>query len=112
MMRDRPARDHHHAHHNLNVVRLTVSAVTVPGEVRRAGALACAMKDEKQLVPDLIAMLKDPEIPVARAALAALKDLTGKNFGPGTDASTAERDEAVTKWREWWAKQSPRGGVE
>jgi hypothetical protein len=45
---------------------------------------------------------------VARAALAALKDLTGQNLGPGADASRAEREEAIGKWKDWWAKQSTR----
>jgi hypothetical protein len=81
-------------------------------EIRRAAALACAMKDEKQLVPDLIALLKDPEPPVALAAQAALKDLSGQNFGPEKDASRAERDEAISRWKSWWAKQSGKGGVQ
>ena len=71
-------------------------------EIRRAAALAGAMKEEKQLVPDLIKLLNDPEPPVARASLAALKALTGKDFGPGADSSRAEKALSITKWNDWW----------
>ncbi len=39
LMSDRPAGDHHHANHDLYVLRLAVAAVTVLGEIFRAGAL-------------------------------------------------------------------------
>jgi hypothetical protein len=74
-------------------------------EIRRASALACAMKEEKSLIPDLIKLLEDPEAPVHLAAYAALKDLTGKDFGPNGDASRAERAEAARQWKSWWNKQ-------
>jgi hypothetical protein len=74
-------------------------------EVRRAAALAVAMKEEKPLVPRLIELLDDPEPPVSRAAHAALKNLSGQDFGPGPEASRAERAQAVTAWKDWWAKQ-------
>lgn len=74
-------------------------------EVRRAAALACAMKEEKAHIPELIGLLEDPEPPVARAARAALKSLTGQDFGPESSASRAERADAVKAWKDWWAKQ-------
>ena len=60
-------------------------------EIRRAAALAAAMKEAKTLIPDLIPLLADPEPTVAHAAHAALKDLTGQELGP----SEAE-------WKAWW----------
>jgi hypothetical protein len=77
-------------------------------EIRRAAALACAMREEKTHIPRLIELLKDPEPPVARAARAALKDLTGQDFGPPADASAADRDRAVTAWEAWWQKNKGR----
>jgi hypothetical protein len=74
-------------------------------EIRRAAARACAQKKVRTLIPDLIALLTDPEPPVARSAHQALKDLTGKDFGPEADATRAERKAAVKKWRAWWKKQ-------
>ena len=74
-------------------------------EVRRAAALACAMKEEAAHVPRLIGLLDDPEPPVARAAQAALKSLSGRDFGPGPGASRAERAQAVAAWQAWWKKQ-------
>jgi hypothetical protein len=75
-------------------------------EVRRAAALACAMKDEKTHVSDLIPLIEDPESPVVLAARAALKDLTGQDFGPAASANRAERAEAMVRWKEWWKKQT------
>src|SRR5206468_2711780 len=49
-------------------------------ELRRAAALACAMKDDKAHVPDLIDALADADDGVSRAAKAGLKSLTGKDF--------------------------------
>ena len=63
-------------------------------EIRRAAALACTVKGDKQFVPDLIPLLEDHEPLVARAAQAALKDLTGQNLGARPD-----------KWKAWWKKQ-------
>jgi hypothetical protein len=74
-------------------------------EIRRAAALACALKKSKGHIPDLIGLLEDPEVPVALAAHQALMDLTGKDFGPEADATRAERKEAVSKWKAWWKKR-------
>jgi HEAT repeats len=74
-------------------------------EIRRAAALACALKESKMLVPNLIPLLRDPERLVSRAVHAALKDLTSQDFGPAPDATREDRDQAVRKWLEWWGKQ-------
>jgi hypothetical protein len=73
-------------------------------EVRRAAALALAMKDDRSHFPRLVDMLEDPEPAVARAAHAALKSLSGQDFGPEPEASRPERAEARAVWKEWWAK--------
>jgi hypothetical protein len=74
-------------------------------EIRRAAALACAMKEDKTLVPNLIGLLRDPEMLVVRAAHAALKALTKQDFGPAAKASREERDQAALKWLSWWSNQ-------
>jgi HEAT repeat protein len=74
-------------------------------EVRRVAAVACAMKPARALVPDLISLLEDPEDSVAHAAHAALKSLTGENFGPEPEASRLARKRAAAKWRDWWKSQ-------
>lgn len=45
-------------------------------EVRRAAAIACARKDSREHIPDVAALLEDPEPGVAESAGAALKRLT------------------------------------
>ncbi|MBN9121805.1 MAG: hypothetical protein J0I06_22135 [Planctomycetes bacterium] len=62
-------------------------------ELRRAAALACAMKDDKDHIPDLVAAMSDGDGSVVRAAKAGLKSLTGKDF-----ATAAE-------WRDWLSKE-------
>jgi hypothetical protein len=74
-------------------------------EIRRAAALACAIKEDKAHVPDLITALGDRESLVVKAARAALKSLTSQDFGPAADAPPAERAAAQAQWRTWWAKQ-------
>jgi hypothetical protein len=74
-------------------------------EIRRAAALACAAKKSKAHIPDLIEALGDVELPVALAALQALKDLTGQDFGPAADATRAERKTAIARWQAWWKKE-------
>ena len=45
MVGDRPAGDHHHADDHLEVLRLAVTAVAVPGQVVRPGALEVGTGD-------------------------------------------------------------------
>jgi hypothetical protein len=75
-------------------------------EIRRAAALACAMKEEKSLIPRLIDLLQDKDPGVMRAAHAALKDLTAEDLGPN-EASPAELKRAVEAWKGWWASHKP-----
>jgi HEAT repeat protein len=75
-------------------------------EMRRAAALAAAMKEDTSHVPKLIELLDDSETSVSRAAYAALKSLSGKDFGPTRDASEAARAEAVAAWKAWWKEKA------
>jgi hypothetical protein len=74
-------------------------------ELRRGAALACAMKDDKQHVPDLIELITDPDDAVSRAAKAGLKSLTGQDFGPPAGASAGQKALAASAWKEWYDKQ-------
>jgi HEAT repeat protein len=77
-------------------------------EIRRAIALACAMREDQAHVPDLISLLEDPDPMVGRAAHVALKSLTNKDFGPSPGATPQERADAVLAWKAWWKKQNPK----
>jgi hypothetical protein len=63
-------------------------------ELRRAAALACAMRELKSQIPALLALLRDSDAAVASAAHTALKSLTGQEIGPDADA-----------WDRWWKLQ-------
>jgi hypothetical protein len=73
-------------------------------EIRRAAALAAAMKNEKSLIPGLINLLDDRESTVGRAAHAALKSLTKQDFGPLPGATETQRSAAMAQWKAWWQK--------
>jgi hypothetical protein len=74
-------------------------------EVRRAAALACAMKGDKAFIPALAGLLEDRQNSVVRAAHTALKELTGVDLGPAQDAAPQEVGKAAMAWKEWWLKQ-------
>ncbi len=63
-------------------------------EIRRAAALACAVKKLKTAVPKLIPRLGDRDEGVKQAALTALKDLSGQDLGNSPEV-----------WEAWWKKQ-------
>jgi hypothetical protein len=69
------------------------------------------MKPCKELVPHLIARLRDPQSIVVRAAHAALKELTGQDFGPAPGASREACDRAALDWLSWWGKQHKKSEV-
>jgi hypothetical protein len=71
-------------------------------ELRRAACLACAMKEERGHIPDLIDKLTDPQDLVVRAARAGLKSLTERDFGPPTGASDDAKAKAQADWKKWY----------
>ena len=74
-------------------------------EVRRAAALAVAMKEDKANVYKLIERLSDSEDSVVRAARASLKSLSNEDFGPTNGASREDRAKSINAWKAWWARQ-------
>jgi HEAT repeat protein len=74
-------------------------------EIRRAAVLGVAMRESSAYVQRMIEMLDDPELSVVRATVAALKSLSGKDYGPGLAASQDEHDQAVARWTEWVQKR-------
>jgi hypothetical protein len=74
-------------------------------EVRRAAALAVAMKEDSAHAYKLIEMLDDRETTVALAAHAALKSLSGEDHGPAKGATRQEHARAVLAWKAWWARK-------
>jgi hypothetical protein len=81
-------------------------------EIRRASAVAAAMKDDKSLIPSIIPLLEDAERSVELAAHVALKTLSGVDLGPANSATASEKAEAVTRWKEWWEKRAGNGKQE
>lgn len=74
-------------------------------EIRRAAALATAMKDVRSLVPEMIDLLADSDPMVVNATRAALKAMTRQDFGPEPDATPTEKQQAILNWKAWWSRQ-------
>lgn len=74
-------------------------------EIRRAAALGLAMKNSKTHFDTLIGLLLDPQPFVERAAHAALRSLSGRDFGPKVNATEDEKKVAVQRWRKWWEEK-------
>jgi hypothetical protein len=85
---------------------LQTALASSDAEIRRAAIVACALREEKGLVPALIAALKDREAAVAQAAHQALRELTGQDLGPAAGASAAAIDSAAAAWLRWWQNQA------
>ncbi|MCZ2341740.1 MAG: HEAT repeat domain-containing protein [Bacteroidales bacterium] len=78
-------------------------------EIRRAAALACAMRADRSHIPDLIARITDPSDPAVQASRAGLRSLTGEDFGPDPGAADAAKLRAATDWQKWYeTHQLPR----
>jgi hypothetical protein len=71
-------------------------------ELRRAACLACAAKDDKGHIPDLIDRIVDESDLVVRAARAGLRSLTGKDFGPPGGSDMAWRKKSKSDWDRWY----------
>lgn len=71
-------------------------------EIRLASVNAVAMKDERELIPDLIEKLDDTTPSVVIAARFALKAMTKQDFGPEIDADVDDRLKALRAWKTWW----------
>jgi hypothetical protein len=89
----------------MTAATLRQMAASEESELRRAAVLAMAMKDDKQHIPDLIAALQDDEDLVVRAARAALKSLTGEDFGPRANATAGDKKIAIDSWNNWLSRQ-------
>ncbi len=77
-------------------------------ELRRAAALACAMKDDKAHVGDLIGRVVDPSDAVVQAARAGLKSLTGQDFGPPAGSDDEARKKAAGSWSRWYLSDAKK----
>lgn len=74
-------------------------------EIRNAAAWACGLKDDKQFISDLIVVLNDTETLVVQSARNSLRSLSGKDFGPQSDANPADKAKSIADWKAWLAAQ-------
>lgn len=63
--------------------------------------------ETKDVIPALIAMLKDSDPQVRQVAHFALRTLTGQPFQLSSTATGEESTLVSGKWNKWWQKQGP-----
>jgi hypothetical protein len=56
-------------------------------------------------VPELIELLDDTSLDVAKQAQLALQQITTHDFGPRPGADREARLQAIAAWREWWEQR-------
>jgi len=77
-------------------------------ELRRAACLACAMKDDKAMILDLINRVTDIDDAVVRAARAGLKSYSnGRDFGPASGSNDDRKRQAYDDWKSWYQTAGP-----
>ena len=77
-------------------------------ELRRAACLACAMKDDKAMILDLINRVTDIDDAVVRAARAGLKSFSsGRDFGPASGSNDDRKRQAYDDWKSWYQTAGP-----
>jgi hypothetical protein len=75
----------------------------------RAGAARVVGDKQLRYGAELIELLRDVEPAVQQAARQALVRLArGADYGPAADADSGAREEAVTRWQQWWKTQTKR----
>ena len=62
-------------------------------------------RENKDVVPALLAMLNDPAVQVRQVANFALQSLTGQRFVLSARASRAESARVSARWRAWWREK-------
>jgi len=75
--------------------------------VRIEAAVEAGRRKDAKAVPYLIDRLSDGYAEVRFAAVVALQKITGTSRGYRYWAPTAEREEAVARWRDWLRKGRP-----
>jgi hypothetical protein len=78
-------------------------------EIRRAAVIGLTMRESTTHMDQIIEMLLDPQPTVARAAYAALRRLSGKDYGPDLPSTEADKIMAASRWRKWWEEKHPHG---
>ncbi len=61
--------------------------------------------ESKDVIPALLAMLKDPESQVRQVANFALENLTGQKFKMSARPSPSESTRVAEQWHAWWREK-------
>ncbi len=79
--------------------------------LQAAAARAVGLKGEKSMAGKLVSMLRTPDDTVANSAQAALRQLSGQDFGEFERAGGVERFLIIKKWEAWRRKTSAADGA-
>lgn len=76
-------------------------------DIRMAAILQAGRQKDPKAVPYLVDRLGDSYAEVRFAAIVALEKITGTNRDYHYWAPTADRQQAIARWRQWLANQAP-----
>ena len=78
--------------------------------VRGQAAEALGSLAVREAIPDLIKLLDDPKSYVWTRAAAALRQITGEDFGLRGVLQESDRVKAIEKWKQWWRENQKKAG--
>lgn len=78
-------------------------------DVRMTAILQAGREKDRKAVPYLVDRLGDSYAEVRFAAIVALKKITGTNRGYRYWAPTADREQAIARWRQWLDSRASGG---
>lgn len=81
--------------------------------IQRVHALADAIETaDHASIPDLIGMLDSQDPAVRMLAIRGLERLTGDNRGYAWDDPVSQRNQAISRWSEWWRSTRARSAAD
>lgn len=72
-------------------------------DLRQAVSVLVA-ENNNELPPLLLAAMEDPRVNIRRAAAGSLRRVTGRDMGFYASDPEEKRNQAITRWKTWWAK--------
>jgi len=85
---------------------VTAALADHSSRVRKVAAYALGDIKDISAVPYLMKALEDTDPAVLKAALAALKRITGKSFSDEQQSPEEGQHEIIRKWNKWWQKEN------
>ena len=81
------------------------------GVEREQAILEAGQANNRAAIPQIINRLDDDDVAVRLAAIDALHNMTGKDFGYVAYDDEVKRRAAAAMWKAWWQSEGSRGAA-